>query len=73
MADFADRPIDAALDFWEFYPEFKSIKPFKEFYRGNDKKESGLLMWFISFVYRVESPFYGMEELRKLKKNTRMR
>ena len=58
--------VDATLSFWEVYPAFKSIKPFKEFYEGNEAVESSMLMWFIAYCYKLGSPFYGMEEGRKL-------
>jgi hypothetical protein len=59
------KKYDIALNFWETYPEVKSISPFKEF-RLADKKAanrvSSKYMWAFAAYTDVNSPLYNMPE-----------
>lgn len=46
--------------FWELYPEFKVINPFKDLYdsdKSKNKKESSITMWFVAYCYSKASKF----------------
>lgn len=52
-------------NFWECNQQFKIANPFKRLYekdRSRNKKESSMMMWFISFVYDMNSRYYNLPE-----------
>lgn len=50
-------------NFWDLYPEFKVIEPFKNKYKTDKskaKKDSSTFMWFIAFCYSKISKFRNL-------------
>ena len=56
--------LDTDISFWELYPEFKVINPFKDFYikdKSKLKKDSSTMMWFIALCYSKSSKFSRLQ------------
>lgn len=48
------------LNFWDLYPEFKVLNPFKDIYKKDKSKgrrESSTFMWFIALCYSKASKY----------------
>lgn len=65
---------DTDVNFWELYPQYKVIEPFKSFYpkdRTKGKIYSSTVMWAIVFLHHPESPLANTteEDRRKIIEN----
>lgn len=60
------QDFDIQKDFWQVHPQFKHINPFKKFYATNPRKDSSKLMWFLKYIYHLDSEFFNMDELEKI-------
>lgn len=55
--------LDIDKDFWECYPEFKVLAPFKAFYKGDrskNKNQSSKIMWAIALAESHHSNWYNL-------------
>ena len=57
---------DIDKNFWKVHPQLSKINPFKKFYATNSTKDSSTLMWFLKYVYHLDSEFSNMEELERI-------
>ena len=56
--------LDTDISFWELYPEFKVINPFKDIYlndKSKSKTTSSKLMWFVALCYSKSSKFSRLQ------------
>lgn len=69
MVDINQRFVNTDISFWDEFPIFKTIGPFKKFYNSDktkNKQFSSTIMWAISKVCDRSSEFYEMEYEEKI-------
>lgn len=59
-----DAFMEGAVNYWEKFPVFKSLSPFKQVYqkdRSTDKNKSSKAMWYMVLCFDVDSDFYSLD------------
>ena len=62
MSNYIDN-FNTDFSFWELYPEFKVIEPYKDLYKSDKnktKKDSSIMMWFVAYCYSKASKFRNL-------------
>jgi hypothetical protein len=69
MASLNKRFVSTSISFWEEFPFFKTVGPFKKFYNSDKTKDkifSSTVMWSITKICDRDSEVHGLELEEKI-------